>query len=694
MPAPRILAFRVTTGLGAFLLFLVQPLIARQIVPWFGGGPAVWSACLLFFQLALVGGYFYAHWTRRLGPRRQTWLHLALLGAACLTLPIVPPPAWKPPDGSEPVLRVLMVLAASVGVPFVLLAATAPLVQDWLARARPARTPYKLYVISNIGSLAALLVYPSIVEPNLTLHAQSVGWSFLFVVFVGCCAWTASKVMTTTPVAALAAAADEPNTEPGANAGVSDSRWNAVLWVVLPAITSGLLLATTSHLSQDIAAVPLLWIVPFTIYLVTYIFTFAGWHRRGTWSVLLLVSSAIALVAPQGNSMTHFWLKGGNVLIAFTSACMVCHSELVRLQPAVRRLTAYYLALSIGGAIGGVFVAVVAPLVFDAYHELPLLLVAACAVVAVSALRTYSGRHRGDLVTLASAGVAAAFAVAILAIFFSTPFPRQIARARSFYGVLRVDDELAGTLRPMYGLYHGRILHGSQFVSPALALTPTTYYAPGSGIDQAITHHPRRAAGEAMTIGAVGLGTGTIAAYGRRGDLIRFFEIDPLVVTVAREYFTYLDRSPAKVEVRMGDARLSLEREIATPEGRHVYDVLAIDAFSGDSIPIHLLTRECFAIYREALKPDGILAVHISNQFLDLRPVVYGLAQQANWEVVHVFRESDVAARATRSTWLLVTTNTAFLDESPGRLTVGRKLPAPIVWTDSFSSLLSVLNWR
>ena len=692
MPAPRVLAFRVTTGLGAFLLFLVQPLIARQIVPWFGGGPAVWSACLLFFQLALVGGYFYAHWTRRLGPRRQAWLHLALLAGACLTLPIVPSPAWKPPDGSEPVLRVLMLLGASVGVPFVLLAATAPLVQDWLARARPSRTPYRLYVISNIGSLAALVAYPSVVEPNLALHTQSVGWSILFVVFVACCAWTASQVVN---VAIEPAASLENSESDTAAAPIAppSSRWDPVLWVVLPAITSGLLLATTSHLSQDIAAVPLIWMVPFTIYLMTYIATFAGWHRRGTWRVLLLAAAAIVLMAATGQLYGrlygNFWLLGANALTAFTAACMVCHAELVRRQPPVRRLTAYYLAMSMGGAIGGAFVAVVAPLVFDAFHELPLLLVAACGVVVLSWLEDSRGHARRGLIVAGAAVVGVVFAAGVVAIFVARPHFYQIARARSFYGVLRVDEEPPSAGRPMRGLYHGRILHGSQFVDPVLAMTPTTYYAPGSGIETAIAKHPRRLAGEPMAIGAVGLGTGTIAAFGRRGDLVRFFEIDPLVVTFAREYFTYLDRSLAKIEVRMGDARLSLERQIAAPDGRHLFDVLAVDAFSGDSIPIHLLTRESFAIYREALKPDGILVVHISNQFLDLRPVVYGLAEDAGWEVVQVFRESDLSVRATRSNWLLVTTNREFLDAAPKRTS---DPPAPIVWTDSFSSLLSVLH--
>jgi spermidine synthase len=678
----RSLPYQLAAVLGAFLLFLIQPLIAKQILPWFGGSATVWSACLMFFQVMLVAGYAFTHWSRRLGAARQGVVVLALGALAMLlALPVAASPEWAPPDGAAPVTRVIAVLGASVGLPVFLLASTAPLVQHWFARAEPGRSPYPLYVLSNIGSLGALVAFPALIEPSFTVPHQGLMWSAGFVAFVvalGWCAWRVRHAAAATPADVT-------------DAGPRPDAVDRLLWVLLPAIGSGLLLATTSGLTQDIAPVPLLWVVPLSIYLLTFILAFAGWYSRQVFSVLFVASvGAIPILVGEDRS-TPVVGQIAVLLSVFGMACMVCHGELARLKPAPRDLTAFYLALSAGGAIGGAAVALGAPLAFESYLERPILTVSALAMLGFVLWRDVERRWPGLVSWLAAGALALAIGGATWAVLPRESRAGEVARGRSFYGVLRVTDEPHDQARPLRRLYHGRILHGSQFIPEALRRQVTSYYTAGSGIEIALNQHPRRVAAQAMRIGVAGLGTGTVAAWGQRFDRLTFFEIDPLVVEMNRRYFTYLTDSPATVDIVMGDARLSLERQVRSEQNQHSYDLLAMDAFSGDAIPVHLLTRECFAIYQRALRHDGILAVHVSNRYLDIRPVVRGAAAELGYEVIEIRKSSDAAIRANGSTWLLVTRNQEFLERARPYAESDPET-SQLVWTDAFSSLMAVLK--
>jgi spermidine synthase len=684
--------FPLAVGLGAFLLFFVQPLVAKMVLPWFGGGTAVWSTCLMFFQVGLVAGYGYAHLTRRLGATRQVWLHLALLAAALLVLPIAPDAALKPPDGTRLVPRVLSLLTLTVGLPFVLLAATAPLLQDWFARLHPARSPYPLYVVSNVGALAALLCYPTLVEPGMPTGRQSIAWSVLFGAFVlavGACGLRVTRHARGGALVSQDAGPTEARAQGAAAASAAaPDGLSRALWVALPATGTALLVSTTSQLTQDIAAVPLLWVVPLALYLVTYILGFAGWYHRRICGLVMVIAIGVSLAsllapAPWPLRAQVTWL-----MAALFAACLVCHGELSRLRPGAAHLTGFYLLLSIGGAAGGTFMAIGAPALFDRYVELPLALLAACGLLGVVVARDGSAAR---LRTAGVAGAALAFGLGIGILVRDTRSSDEIARHRNVYGMLRVRQEPATDSLAMRFLYHGRVLHGAQFLDPDRELTPTTYYGTSTGVGWAIARHPKRVDGMPLRIGAIGLGAGTLAAYGRAGDAITFYEIDPAVLDMARAHFTFLDKSSADVRIVMGDARLSLERDLASgPPPR--FDVLVVDAFSGDAIPVHLLTRESFALYRQALSADGIMAIHVSNQYLDLQPVVHGLADEHGMAVVVISLGAVPAFRAPGSTWMLVTSNARFMAETPNMPATTVPDDRHIVWTDDFSSLMSVLR--
>lgn len=671
--------------LGAFLLFLVQPMAARFLLPWFGGAPSVWSTCLLFFQAALLAGYGYAHVTRRLGPRRQAQVHIALLVLAIGTLPITPSAAWKPADAGSPAGRILLLLAATVGLPYLLLAATAPMVQDWLAHTR--RTPYRLYALSNLGSLLGLVAYPAAVERFLPLQTQSILWSAGFVVFCGVCAWSGVQIirMTDRPADGVADTIETGST--------AVPRGDAVMWMLLSFCGSGLLLAATNELCQNIAVVPLLWIVPLTCYLLTFILSFAGLYRRWLWAPLLLASiGAIAWLARDVYAAS-FPVQLAALLGVLMAGCMVCHGELVRIRPAASRLTFFYLAMAAGGSAGGLAVALVAPVALDRLWEfpffgvLPLLLLLA-SLYRDSQSRLYRGARRFAWVVLSAAFIAAVIAVAKAP---PSDGSTEIARSRNFYGILSVADDEPGRWS-LRRLRNGRIVHGAQFMDSERRAQATTYYGEGSGVQVAIRQHPRRLAGQPLRIGVVGLGAGTIAAWGQAGDRIRFFEINPAAVDFAREYFTFLADSRAAIDVVVGDARLSLERELRDGQGHRAYDILAIDAFSGDAIPVHLLTREAFALYADALREDGVLAVHVTNHFLDLKAVVRGLAKEAGRQLVEIETDDDYVRGLNGNTWMLVTGNAAMVAAASAVATPGPPDAKAVIWTDAFSSLLQVLK--
>jgi SAM-dependent methyltransferase len=661
-----------TIFLSSFLLFLVQPLIARLILPWFGGSAAVWTTCMLFFQALLLAGYAYAHLIARLSSKKiEAGIHSALLLCAIATLPIAPSEAWKPTGEEEPVTRILILLGASVGLPYFLLAATSPLLQAWFARARPGENPYRLFAISNFASLIALLGYPFFVEPFLGGADQVSVWSWLFAVFALLCAgvaWLTPKTDVETAVA-----------------DASTGKSPYTLWLALAATGSVLLLAVTNHLTQNVASVPLLWLAPLTLYLATFIIAFEGknWYRpQWVWPLLLVWLCVMGGLLVESDFQFNMPVQLGVFLPGLFLGCLFCHGELYRLRPAPSRLTAFYLAVSAGGALGGLLVAVVAPLVFTGYYELGVGLVALGLLAAI--------RFSTVNIFARFASLAVLFGIAGAAAYDGLRYQRDVRVAtRSFYGVLRVKEFGAeGDESYLRRLVHGAIMHGEQYLHENSRTMLTTYYHEDSGIGAAIRSLGDRPA----RVGVIGLGTGTIAAYGRKGDIYRFYEIDAGVIRIAKNEFTYLADSKAKVELALGDARLTLERE--PPQG---FDVLAVDAFSSDAIPVHLITREALGVYLKHVKPDGIVAFHVSNRFLDLIPVVARLAREHGVHAVLVSDDPDEEEdpRRSRTDWVLVSRDAAALE----RAAIVERSPVQAednpdwrTWTDDYSNLIQILK--
>ena len=680
-------AFSLTIFWGAFLLFLVQPLIARFILPWFGGGPAVWTTCMLFFQLLLLGGYAYAHFSiSRLTPRRQVITHLVLLALAVALLPITPGDAWKPNDGSHAAGHILLLLLGCLGLPYLVLSATGPLLQAWFSKANPGVSPYRLYALSNVGSLLALLIYPFYLEPQLSRQAQADGWSWGLAVYAGLTAWCGLKVWKSS------ATNDETAKEAAAEAPAS--AWRKLLWFALPACGVMLLLAITNKLCQDIAVVPFLWVLPLSLYLLSFIISFDSprWYHRAFWLPLFAVLLGMVLwnlykaeSHPDITPLATLYL--GTMFVA----CMVCHGEVYRLRPGASRLTGFYLSLSAGGAAGGLFVALVAPFVFPDYFELHLALFLTAALVLVvlrqdPSLPLHEGRARWAWSLPFLALAALGFGLADVA---TTSLRGSLSVTRGFYGVLKVNDndaDIAGAHH--LTLQHGATIHGLQYVDPEKRTDPSSYYTSTSGIGRLLRAHKP---GGGRRVGAIGLGCGTLATWGRSGDTFRFYEINHDVAHLATSTFTYLKDSKAKTELVMGDARLSMERE-----ADQQYDVIVLDAFSSDAIPVHLLTLEAFDHYQRHLKPDGAIAVHVSNRYLDLHPVVYRIADKIGFPAITI-DDNDTAyeeAGFYGSDWIIMTRNQVLLQQPLIRDVTKEtvEFPARIMyWTDERSDLLSIL---
>jgi SAM-dependent methyltransferase len=668
--------YAVTIFLSAFLLFQVQPLIAKIILPWFGGSAAVWTTCMLFFQLLLLAGYVYSHAYVRLRVPARRHIHIALLVLAAATLPLAASTAWKPEGGEDPTWRILGLLATSVGLPYFVLSTTGPLVQAWYARSHEGAAPYRLFALSNLGSMLALVSYPLAVEPLLTLGHQAAVWSAGFVLFALACAMLAwrSKAAESQPLAGGDTSA------PGAEL--------KTLWAALACCASLLLLAFTSHMTLNIAAIPFLWVLPLALYLLSFVLCFeaSGWYRR--WLFLPLLAAGLAGVCVTlTRSNPSIWTLIPLYSATLFAACMVCHGELARSKPHPQHLTGFYLMLALGGAAGGVFVGLVAPKVFEDLYELPIGMVALSLLVTVALLRDRASLLHGGFSIAARIvflALAAALAVALYKTYAENSADTRVT-SRNFYGVLNVRDSGEGP-DAMRALSHGTIIHGKQFLEPDRRDWPTSYYGLRSGVGlvllDAREHSPLR-------VGVVGLGAGTLAAYGRTGDVFRFYDINPDVVELARTEFTFLKDSPAKVEVALGDARLSLEREPAQN-----FDVLALDAFSSDAIPVHLLTVEAFKTYLRHMKPGGVLAVHISNRYLDLVPVVQQAARHLSLELRQVENDDEDDAGVYRSDWMLLSASPAAF-EGPLLKEAGERLdavPRVKLWTDDYSDLYRILK--
>ncbi len=678
------LSFGISIFLSAFLLFLVQPLIAKMILPWFGGSAAVWTTCLMFFQVTLLAGYTYAHASIRfLRPKAQATLHLLLLVGSILALPILPGPGWKPPDGFHPVWRMLALLAATVGLPYFVLSTTGPLLQAWYARSRATATPYRLYALSNAGSLLALVAYPAIVEPQIRVHSQTYLWSAAYLVFAGLCGWVALIARRTIVLAGTGESSASPGEAPGFVLHL--------LWVGLAFCPATLLVAVTSHMTQNIAPVPLLWVAPLALYLVSFILTFAGerWYGRKLWFPLFVVAATLML-AFQFPDTRNASPKGVIPLFAasFFVCAVVCHGELYRLRPSPQWLTSFYLMISLGGALGGIFVGLLAPMLFNDYIELPVALFLTVLLVAWT-LRRAPPSLPGPAARYVEYSLLAALACGLVYLLagehrrWSSQF---VLMRRNFYSAVRVND-LGDTsdTEPIRELDHGTIVHGTEYTRVPFHRRPTTYYGPASGIGIALTDSPGT---PPRTVGVVGLGTGTISAYARPEDTYRFYEINPMVVDIAEHQFFYLKECPAHWDVVLGDARLSLERE---PLGK--FDVLAVDAFSSDSIPVHLLTIEAFREYIDRLKPEGLLAVHVSNKHLDLAGIVTRAAREMGKAAVRVDSPDDDYLATYKADWILIAKDRSVFQRPEWKVSQRTKLPpAGDLWTDDYSNLFRILK--
>ena len=748
-------SYCITIFLGAFLLFSVQLVTAKYFLPWFGGTPALWTTCMFFFQVLLLAGYGYAHGlNNRLGPHKQFRLHLSVLfgslavivGLALLwNSPLLPNAHWRPQVSDHPAWHVILLLSVSAGLPYFVLSTTSPLLQSWFARSYPRSSAYRLYALSNLGSLLGLLTYPSLVEPWLTLRMQARVWSLGFLIYSIACAYCTWQVRRSsseeTPHSN--SRAELPNCEAPS---VSDR----LLWLALAAAASILFLATTNQICQDVAVVPFLWVLPLSIYLVSFIISFdkSKWYSRGVLHPLFGLCLLLACFVLNGGALTNIFRQVLIYLFTLFVGCMILHGELARAKPHVSHLTSFYLMVSLGGAIGGVFVALVAPAVFRNFWEYQIglwgtatlmlvmlvrdknswlqrtrfgLLGLAIYVAALPGFLTLAtdtekfslepllpvipvlvgtlivaqmngiGAERSRARAIPTYGLMASLVVAALLFFGAkTQLQGSVLRVRNFYGVLSIREvNPADSEWHAYSLNHGKVIHGFQFTSPTKRGLVTSCFGPDSGAGKGLA--AARSEKPHLRIGIVGLGIGTLAAYGKAGDYIRVYEINPDVIKLANDarYFRYLKDCPARVETIEGDGRLSMERELQQGQ-RQNFDFLVIDAFSGDAIPLHLLTEQAFAIYLRELNPEGTIAVHVSNTYVDLRPVLARIAER--FRLRHIWMASTKEDRVARyNEWVLLSANASLIDSLPEQTPEPDAKAMPL-WSDDYSNLFRVLR--
>jgi len=669
LTARRVLA-TIAIFSSAFLLFTVEPLFAKRILPWFGGSAAVWSTCLVFYQTALLLGYLYARLlTRYLSPLAQAAVHIALLLLSILLLPVGPSDRWQPHSSAQPMWDILVVLSVTLGLPFVILSATSPLVQHWVARAGE-QTPYRLFALSNFASLAGLLAYPLLIEPGLDIGRQRFWWSVCFAVFVVACGMFAFLIRSaSSPILADAEAEPLPI-------------FRRLYWFSLAACGSMLLVSVTNHITQNIAAVPLLWVLPLAIYLLSFVFGFGArsFYRRGIWLRLLALALGLLAYSVYNIDTVEAIQISLPIFLGGLFVClMFCQGELYLTRPEPAGLTEFYLVIAAGGAAGAIFTGILTPYLFDGIYDLPFTLFATALLALTS---TWGNPWAVRALWLGVSGCMLAVFVANVIAYHEN----SLLLVRNFYGSLRVVQSPHPGPEQTRILFHGTIQHGAEFLAPDRQRRPLTYYGRDSGIGIALREclppSPRR-------VGVVGLGAGTLAAFGQPGDTFVFYEINPQVVTIANALFFYMRQSAAHVEIIEGDARLSLQRE------RESFDLLALDAFSGDAVPVHLLTREALALYLRLLKPNGVVAFNVSNQYLSLAPVVRQLANEAGYQAILVKNHQDTENYVYAADWVLVTNSSAVLENAAIRLH-----SSPIdrrdglrPWTDSFNNLLEIVKW-
>ncbi len=672
------LFFALSIFLSAFLLFQIQPMIGKFILPWFGGTPAVWSTAMLFFQVLLTGGYAYAYWLVK--RKKQGWIHLTLLGITITLLtvlglgwpsPITPSADMRPAVTNFPVFDIFLLLTVSVGLPYLVLAANGPLMQAWFSRIFPEQSYARLYALSNFGSLLGLLAYPILIEPSLTLLQQGWAWACGFVVFAVIAGILSYRARNEAGVKTHASAAEKPS---------SSLR---ILWIILSGTASLFLLAVTNQVSQEVAVIPFLWIVPLAVYLISFILAFSDsrWYDRRVYALLFSLASLAMLWALTKADSLNVLVQIAIYNLLLFLACMICHGELYRLRPHADYLTSFYLMVSLGGAAGGIFVNLVAPFIFTGYWEFYLAWLLTAILLVVMLLPRFSGQ-----VNLQARAMSLSFLIGVLLLSLGlNQYENELFVERNFYGVIRV-RERDGKENSMI---HGMTVHGVQYLDDRTH--PTTYYVEDSGVGLLLLNHPKR--GQNMRVGVLGLGAGTLATYAQDGDVYRYYEINPVVVRLAEGeggYFTFLNDSKADTTVVLGDARISLEQE--QPQN---FDVLVLDTFSSDSIPVHLVTKEAFALYLKHLKPDGIIAAHISNRHLDLRPVFWQLAQEFGLDIVQVNRPASSGKDNFSSEWILLTRNPALLEPPAIKshaISFDGYTTAIKLWTDDYSNLFQILK--
>lgn len=725
--------FFATIITGSFLLFLVQPMVARLALPLVGGAPSVWNSAMLSYQTLLLGGYGYAMWLSNQPLKRQTIIHITLLLLAVLTLPITLR-EWVPTQQGFEALLIPLLLLVSIGPVFGLVSAQAPLMQRWYVADPKAGEPWWLYSISNFGSLGGLLAYPLLVEPLVSTSAQVWAWSAGYCVLIALvclAAWTRRHVAVA-PVGPLADRHDEPS--------LPISRGRIALWLALAAVPSGLMLSTTTHLTTDIVAMPLLWVIPLALYLLSFMVAFAS--RQNLAQLFLLITPLIMLLGTRvimsSTQQASIYLLV-LTLILFFSVCTALHSRLFSLRPHHSQLTQYYFIMSLGGALGGAFTALVAPLIFSWTWEHPLLLVMAALLIPLPVLFDWPARFgiapaRARMLATAFAmvGLILAFGplstalrdghsvvqvaslIAILligiaclawrAVFVAMMCGLMLALGgfdtiasmadsdsqRSYFGVYRIrDDDVAKTRN----LMHGTTIHGVQSLEPSLRRTPLSYYGASSGAGQVLTQ-TEAMFGRDARVGVVGLGGGTLACYGRPGQAWTFFEIDPVVWDYSRDgTFTFLRDCTPDAKVIIGDARLELAK---LPKGG--FDVLAVDAFSSDSIPLHLLTDEAIGVYMGALAEDGVLLIHISNRFMHLEPAIAALAKKRGLSALQMVDRPAKGSRTIASDWVVLARDGATLGKLRAKMDDERWKPlmephGP-AWTDDHASVLPYILWK